>query len=92
MTYCLCYKNRNKHFQEAKSRLKKDLCIISTIRKIKKLEAAVSVLMEDKPELITKSKFIYMKDTIISNTIKEQGEFYKFLDCHEKHALDDLNS
>ena len=70
------------------------MCIINTIRTIKKLKAAVSVLIDGKDEMITKCKFIYMKNACLQqqcNGESESNEFYEFLDGHDKYNLEDIN-
>ena len=69
------------------------MCIINTIRSIKKLKAAVSVLIDGKEELIHKSKMIYVKNSCLTiDSIRETNEFYEYLDGNGKQKLEDINS
>ena len=74
--------------------------VIKMIKTIKKLKAGVSALIENNQSLISKTKFIYMKDTAIYTSEEEKDQnlfkshenyFYTFMDRDEKHMLDEIN-
>lgn len=46
--------------------------VIKMIKTIKKLKAGVSALIENNQSLISKTKFIYMKDTAIYTSEEEK--------------------
>ena len=54
--------------------------IINIIKTIKKLKAGVSALIEDRQDLITKSKFIYMREATLTDSDQEKtiipNQFY----------------
>ena len=91
MHYISCFKNKNKDFVKTTKKIQQDFCVINTLKSIKKLKAAVSVLIDGKEDLIKKSKFIYMKNACISRDGKydeenpeQDNQFYQFLEGNEK--------